>query len=118
MFIEEMETKLVALQEEILKTFIAENEDFKNLVSGMNIKDLGDVAADDVMARKMEALNRHETNRLRSIEAALARLRNGRYGVCLQCGKRIPEDRLRAIPYAVLCIECKTGEEEHRRKNA
>ncbi len=117
-FIEEMEQRLTELQEEILKNFIAENEDFKKLVSGMDIKDLADVAADDIMCRKMEALNQHETNRLRSVESALARLKNGRYGTCLRCGKKIPEDRLRAIPYAVLCIDCKSGEENRRLKHA
>ncbi len=117
-FIKEIEERLAVLQENILKMFIAENEDFKKLVSGMDIKDLGDIAADDVMCRKLEALNQHETNRLRRIEAALARLKNGRYGLCLSCGKKIPKDRLRAIPYAVRCIECKTGEESNRKKRA
>jgi len=117
-FIKEMEEQLTSLQEEILKMFIAENEDFKKLVSGLDIKDLGDIAADDVMCRKLEALNQHETNRLRRIESALARLKNGRYGICLSCGKKIPQNRLRAIPYAVLCIECKTGDEVSRKKRA
>ena len=115
-FIKEMEEQLTTLQEDILKMFISENEDFKKLVSGMDIKDLGDIAADDVMCRKLEALNQHETNRLRRIESALARLKNGRYGICLSCGKKIPQDRLRAIPYAVRCIECKAGEEINSRK--
>ncbi len=117
-FISEMEKRLLELQEEILKSFISENEDFKKLVSGMDIKDLGDIAADDIMCRKMEALNQHETNRLRSIESALARLKNGRYGICLSCGKTIPLDRLRAIPYAVLCVGCKSGQEDSRKRRA
>ncbi len=117
-FVQEMEENLITLQEEILKMFISENEDFKKLVSGMDIKDLGDIAADDVMCRKLEALNQHETNRLRRVESALARLKNGRYGICLSCGKKIPQDRLRAIPYAVLCIECKAGDESNRKKRA
>jgi len=117
-FIKEMAEQLTALQEEILKMFISENEDFKKLVSGMDIKDLGDIAADDVMCRKLEALNQHETNRLRRIESALARLKNGRYGLCLSCGKKIPQDRLRAIPYAVRCIECKAGDEVERKRRA
>jgi len=51
-FIEEMEQRLTELQEEILKNFIAENEDFKKLVSGMDIKDLADVAADDIISMR------------------------------------------------------------------
>ncbi|MDD3941820.1 MAG: TraR/DksA C4-type zinc finger protein, partial [Sphaerochaetaceae bacterium] len=42
---------------------------------------------------------------------------NGRYGVCLQCGAIIPEERLRAIPYAVMCVNCKSGEEGPKRKS-
>lgn len=115
-FIVEMEENLLAVREQIMKKFMSEDEDFRKLFNTMDIKDLGDVAADDVMARKMEALNQHDSNRLKLIESALTRLKNGKYGVCLKCGKKIPEDRLRAIPYALLCIQCKSGEEGHNHK--
>ena len=39
------------------------------------------------------------------IDAALARIEDGTYGICEVCGKPIGADRLRAIPWARLCID-------------
>jgi RNA polymerase-binding transcription factor DksA len=116
-FYAEMERLLLNLRREILESIAAEDDDFRGMINAMGIKDLGDVAADDIASKKMEALNQHAANRLKSVEAALTRLKNGRYGMCLQCGKAIPEERLRAIPYAVMCVSCKSGEEGPKRKS-
>ncbi len=43
------------------------------------------------------------------IDAALAAIDAGTYGVCEQCGQPIPQARLRALPYAKLCVACKSG---------
>lgn len=40
------------------------------------------------------------------IDAALARIKEGSYGICSSCGVKIPEARLKAIPYATTCIDC------------
>ncbi|HHY34059.1 MAG TPA: hypothetical protein GX510_00255 [Firmicutes bacterium] len=40
------------------------------------------------------------------IDRALRRIDEGTYGVCDRCGREIPEERLRAVPTANLCIEC------------
>lgn len=40
------------------------------------------------------------------IELALAKLENGRYGRCEDCGDEIPATRLRAVPWARLCLGC------------
>ncbi len=53
--------------------------------------------------------NARET--LGSIDAALARIEEGTYGVCTRCGKEIPPERLEAMPAAELCITCKEWEE-------
>ncbi|MGI6467069.1 MAG: TraR/DksA family transcriptional regulator [Sphaerochaetaceae bacterium] len=112
----EMEKQLLEARKEILESLAAEDADFRAMINSMGTKDLGDIAADDIASKKMEALNLHAAKRLQSIESALTRLRNGRYGVCLQCGEVIPKERLRAIPWAVLCIKCKSGQEGQKRK--
>lgn len=43
------------------------------------------------------------------IERAITRLRNNSYGSCTNCNRPIPRMRLRALPQATLCIECKNG---------
>jgi DnaK suppressor protein len=50
----------------------------------------------------------------REIDAALERIDAGTYGVCVNCGQQIPEERLDAVPYDVLCLSCKREEEEGR----
>jgi RNA polymerase-binding protein DksA len=43
---------------------------------------------------------------LGEIDRALARMDDGTYGKCANCGKDIPVERLEAIPYAEYCIDC------------
>lgn len=43
------------------------------------------------------------------IDRALARINAGNYGVCERCGEPIKRARLKALPYASLCVECKSG---------
>jgi DnaK suppressor protein len=44
---------------------------------------------------------------LAAIEKALTKIEVGTYGVCERCGKPIAPERLEALPYAELCIDCK-----------
>ena len=51
---------------------------------------------------------------LEKVEAALKRMNAGTYGECERCGRPIDKARLKALPYAVLCIDCKKAEERVR----
>ena len=57
---------------------------------------------DDVL----EGLRRGTEAELQDIEAALQRIHQGRYGVCISCDERIDSQRLASVPYAVRCEEC------------
>ena len=57
-------------------------------------------------------LEENSSNVLAEIDAALERIENGTYGTCANCGNEIPEERLEALPYAMLCIDCKRREGE------
>lgn len=48
---------------------------------------------------------------LAAIEAAIDRIDAGAYGRCERCDQPIAEERLRALPYATLCIDCKRKDE-------
>ncbi len=48
-----------------------------------------------------------EEQHLAHIDAALARIEAGTYGICENCGKPIGVERLEALPWATLCIDCK-----------
>ena len=114
-FIEKMFTSLTNLKKEIISNLIVNNEDFKEIVEGMDPKDLADIASDDIDRRMIEAIGSQELKRLKLIDSALSRIQQGKYGLCMKCGIKIPKDRLEAIPYALMCIECKTEEERRNR---
>jgi DnaK suppressor protein len=51
------------------------------------------------------------------IQEALARIDDGAFGICEECGEGISEERLKARPVTTLCIDCKTkAEEEEKQK--
>ena len=50
------------------------------------------------------------------IKEALARIDDGTFGICEECGEEISEERLKARPVTTLCIECKTKAEEEEKK--
>lgn len=67
---------------------------------------MADVGTDN-FGREMELNIASSGNeRLRLIEEALERTDEGTYGKCVSCDNDINIDRLKAIPYARLCIEC------------
>ncbi|GEJ56212.1 TraR/DksA family transcriptional regulator [Anaeromyxobacter diazotrophicus] len=45
------------------------------------------------------------------IDAALARIAHGEYGVCFDCGTDIDPKRLQVLPFALLCTDCATRRE-------
>ena len=115
-FEKEMEQVLLEMQASINSKIEQTDNDFRAVVGSMGIKDSVDLATDDMATKKMEAVSQIDANRLKAIAQALIRIRNGKYGICAQCGKRIPEERLRAIPYALLCMDCKKQSENLLRK--
>ncbi|PIV39495.1 MAG: hypothetical protein COS29_02305 [Candidatus Omnitrophica bacterium CG02_land_8_20_14_3_00__42_8] len=48
------------------------------------------------------------------IDEALKRIKEGKFGLCLSCNKKIPQKRLNAVPYAKYCIQCKSKEEKKK----
>jgi DnaK suppressor protein len=53
------------------------------------------------------SLARALRSNLFDVQRALAKMDAGTYGVCERCGNRISLERLEALPWAVLCIDCK-----------
>jgi DnaK suppressor protein len=54
-----------------------------------------------------------ESNLLRSVRGALARLADGSYGVCLHCEEEIKPKRLDAVPWTKYCIRCQEAADRH-----
>lgn len=72
------------------------------------LADTATVTVDREMDFSLEE-NSHQI--LGEIDAALERIESGTFGKCARCDRPIAEERLEAMPYATLCIECKRLEE-------
>lgn len=114
-FTEQMRTALYSLKKEIIDTLIVNNEDFKAIVEGIDPKDDVDQASDAMDRKMLETIGSKDMKRLKLIDSAITRLEQGKYGSCLKCGKKIPRERLEAIPYVLMCIECQTQDERRNR---
>jgi RNA polymerase-binding transcription factor DksA len=74
----------------------------------MHLADLGtDSHEQDISLGLME----NESDEIHEIQDAFDRIKDGSFGLCENCRKKIPKERLRAIPYTRLCVSCKKKEE-------
>ena len=72
---------------------------------------LADSATETFMRELDEGLEENAEHLLVEIDDALRRIDAGTYGVCAVCGRPIGEERLKAVPYATLCIDDKRAKE-------
>lgn len=63
--------------------------------------------ADTAEKESMSQLAARQQKFINNLENALIRIKNGTYGVCIDTGKLIPKERLRAVPHTMHCIEAK-----------
>ncbi len=54
-----------------------------------------------------------DSNMLRQIRRALARINDGSYGICLHCDEDISPKRVNAVPWAAYCIKCQEQVDRH-----
>jgi len=55
-----------------------------------------------------------EAKLLKEVRAALKRLDNETFGICLRCEEEIPEKRLKALPWAAYCVSCQEAVDRQR----
>jgi RNA polymerase-binding protein DksA len=72
---------------------------------------LADTATETYDRELDYTLEENAEHLLAEIDAALKRIEEGTYGNCTNCGKQIPEERLEALPWATLCIDCQRDRE-------
>jgi RNA polymerase-binding protein DksA len=76
-----------------------------------------DEADSDAYEReKTLALVQSLERKLESIERAIQLARQGRYGICEDCGDRIDPARLEILPQATLCLKCQRALERRNRR--
>jgi RNA polymerase-binding protein DksA len=73
---------------------------------------MADMATDNYDREFALNLADNEQKILHRIESALDKLQAGTYGDCESCGKKISKVRLKAVPYAELCVPCQEKQEK------
>ncbi len=84
---------------------IAETETFLRAPIGNN-PDPSDLAGQYASKERRTALLAQMTQRLEQVDAAIARMDAGTYGICTHCGEPIDPARLKALPSAAMCLRC------------
>ena len=77
-------------------------------------REIGDIFDDADLEQSREfnlLLTTRERQKLDQIETALQKIEYAEYGFCEDCGENIPVGRLRAMPFATLCVKCKSERE-------
>ena len=76
------------------------------------VPDAGDESVAALIADLDQAEWSRDLDELRGLDAAHERIEDGGYGTCVDCGREIGFERLRATPTAIRCIDCQTRHEK------
>ena len=109
-FREVLNQRLKALLEEAGKTVEDLNE------ARVRFPDPTDGASAEFERDFLLKIRGRERKLIKKVQEALARIEDGSYGICEDCGARISEKRLEARPVTTLCIKCKTKQEEEEKR--
>lgn len=94
-----------------LSGFITESKEMESNVA----QDLVDKAETSYTKEFLLSLSDAERSQLLMIDEALKRLPRDDFGACQMCGQEIGKKRLKAIPWAPLCISCQEKREEEQK---
>lgn len=86
--------------------------------AGEGALDQADHAQIDSMTAQETGMVGHYALELADVDAALARIAQGTYGICIDCGAEVPHARLSAYPTAKRCVDCQAVRERTRRPKA
>jgi len=107
---EELGKRLRKSREDLLATVRArtdgDTDDRPSISPNAHMGQNDDAPAGEMISHNEEHFAEHEANMLHDIDAAIGRLEAGGAGVCVECGRDIPEARLLATPTVQTCIQC------------
>jgi DnaK suppressor protein len=111
--IQRFRRRLIALKKRVGGDLSALEEEALRPVGGESAGNLSDVPVHpaDLGTENFDeeldlALVENQEQLLADINDALARIERGTYGRCENCHRKIPKERLEAVPYARYCLRC------------
>lgn len=109
--IDEIKQALLAKKANLTRNINSELDEMHTASEGHHLADMDDLGGDANDEETNYKILEIESAELDQIDYALERIENGTYGVCEECEKPINPERLRALPFASLCISCKRSQE-------
>lgn len=91
------------------------HRDASGELSGYSLH-MADAGTDNFDREFALSLVSNEQEAIYEIEEALKRLEHGTYGICEMCEKPVRRERLEAVPFARLCVQCQASIEKDRRR--
>jgi RNA polymerase-binding protein DksA len=88
-----------------------EKEALKAAGQDVSVDHMADFGTDNYEQEFTLGILEQDVETLRDINDALTRIQDGSFGLCEECEKPIARARLKALPYARLCVDCKMKEE-------
>ena len=81
-------------------------------------QDIGDIldSVSEERTRELDLiLTDREKRKLAQIDDAIDRIEENTYGLCEECGIKIPKARLKVLPFATYCVECQEKNEREEK---
>jgi len=111
--LEEIKGELLKKKEELGSNVSNELDDMREAAEGHHLADMDDLGGDAHDEETQYKILEIESAELGQIDMALDRIVAGTFGMCEVCEKPISADRLRALPFTSLCINCKRTQEQN-----
>ena len=92
--------------EERLQSLSDQLADLQAMLRAPHSRDSEERAIERESDEVLEELERNALDEIAHVKAALERIGEGLYGLCVNCGQPIAEARLKALVYATQCIDC------------
>jgi DnaK suppressor protein len=115
MTLETYRQQLLTLQQQLVQRIFGQEEAMYTMDADRDIERT-DRVQEEAAEVTLKALEEHERQEMAEIQAALARIDAGTYGICDTCGAVISPARLAALPMARRCVRCQERQEKGRKE--
>ncbi len=115
-FLAEMKVELLKRRDALRHNISSELEDMREGSEAHHLADMEDFGGDASDEETTYKILEIESQELEQIDEALEKIVAGTYGICEDSGRPIGMDRLRALPFASLCIESQREREREQNR--
>jgi len=106
-----LKKKLLEKRRALVAAYIT-NKNYGRDTEDGDTQDIADKASNAYTKEFLYSLSNSDRQILQMVDEALARMKKGTFGICVECGEKMIPKRLEAVPWARHCISCQEREEK------